>query len=306
MPLSGTDSTQQLRAYPVQSHKKLVLGNVQCAAHLVGRAVLQHTQVDDAAQAVGQCADAVEHVLQALARLGHLIGLGRGLGLGLGLAADDDLTKPFSLAKLLARVKALLRRADSMGAAQATAPRAASASATTTASTLCNGTLQIWTPKRQVRHAGTVLDSTAREFEQRRPDEFDGFLCSLVLFEPDAQLNILDAQGTVLACTNSMKPKTTLPVALPPVLEAVSLPPMPCVMGDDPERMGANAGRFVDAGVAVIAAKPLTHAVIRSSAPVAGSLYLVAHQNALPAGRLAAFRSSFALPALAMTAAAVA
>ena len=27
-----------------------------------------------------------------------------GLGLGLGLAADDDLTKPFSLAKLLARV----------------------------------------------------------------------------------------------------------------------------------------------------------------------------------------------------------
>ena len=77
-------------------------------------------------------------------------------------------------------------------------------------------------------------------------------------------------------------------------------------MGDDPERMGANAGRFVDAGVAVIAAKPLTHAVIRSSAPAAGSLHLVAHQNALPAGRLAAFRSSFALPALAMTAAAVA
>lgn len=224
--------------------------------------------------------------------------------LSLELAADDDLTKPFSLAELLARVKALLRRADLMKAAQATAPTAASATAT--APTLCNGTLQIWTPKRQVRHAGTVLDSTAREFEQRRPDEFDGFLCSMVLFEPDAQFCILDAQGTVLACTNSMKPKTTLPVALPPVLEAVSLPSMPCVMGDDPERMGANAGRFVDAGVAVIAAKPLTHAVIRSSAPVAGSLYLVAHQNALPAGRLAAFRSSFALPALAMTAAAVA
>ena len=224
------------------------------------------------------------------------------------LAADDDLTRPFSLAKLLARVKALLRRADSMGAAQTAAPRAASASATATATapTLCNGTLQIWTPKRQVHHAGTVLDSRPREFEQRRPDEFDSFLRSLVLFEPDTQLYILDAQGNVLACTNSMKPKTTLPVALPPVLGAVSLPRMPCVMGDDPERMGANAGRFVDAGVAVIAAKPLTHAVIRSSAPAAGSLHLVAHQNALPAGRLAAFRSSFALPALAMTAAAVA
>jgi signal transduction histidine kinase len=37
-----------------------------------------------------------------------------------------------------------------------------------------------------------------------------------------------------------------------------------------------------------------------------GYLYLVAHQSALPEGRLAAFRSSFALPALAMIAAVVA
>ncbi len=143
------------------------------------------------------------------------------------------------------------------------------------------------------------------DMQQRRPDEFDGFLRSLVLFEPDTQLYILDAEGAVLACTGSMKPKAGLRVALPPVLKAVSLPPMPYVMGDDPERMGTNAS-LSDGSVAVIAAKPLTRAVIRSSAPVAGYLYLVAHQSALPEGRLAAFRSSFALPALAMIAAVVA
>ena len=144
------------------------------------------------------------------------------------------------------------------------------------------------------------------DMQQRRPDEFDGFLRSLVLFEPDTQLYILDAEGAVLACTGSMKPKATLRVALPPVLKAVSLPPMPYVMGDDPERMGANAGKHRDGSVAVIAAKPLTRAVIRSSAPVVGYLYLVAHQSPLPEGRLAAFRSSFALPALAMIGAVVA
>ena len=148
------------------------------------------------------------------------------------------------------------------------------------------------------------------DMQQRRPDEFDGFLQSLVLFEPDTQLYILDTEGAVLACTGSMKPKAGLRVALPPVLKAVSLPPMPYVMGDDPERMGSNEGKYADklsdGSVAVIAAKPLTRAVIRSGAPVAGYLYLVAHQSALPEGRLAAFRSSFALPALAMIAAVVA
>jgi signal transduction histidine kinase len=142
------------------------------------------------------------------------------------------------------------------------------------------------------------------DMHERRPEEFDDFLRSLVLFEPDTQLYILDAAGTVLACTGSAKPSPSLRVALPPVLTAVAQKPKPYVMGDDPERMGVSAS-LADDSAAVIAAKPLTRSVIRSSSPVVGYLYLVAHQNALPEGRLAAFRSSFALPALAMIAAVV-
>jgi signal transduction histidine kinase len=128
------------------------------------------------------------------------------------------------------------------------------------------------------------------EMHERHPDEFTGFLRNLVLFEPDTQLYLLDAQGTVLSFTGEAKLPPGFKVDLQPVRKAVGDPAMPYVMGDDPERMDANA---------VIAAKVVRRPVIRNDDGPAGYLYLVAHQRTLPEGRWQVVGSSFAKPAIA-------
>jgi DNA-binding response OmpR family regulator len=78
--------------------------------------------------------------------------------LGLELGADDYLTKPFSLAELLARVKALIRRSDLMK--DASAPNTSAPGLP-----IRNGALEIFLAKRQALFRGVTLELTALEFD---------------------------------------------------------------------------------------------------------------------------------------------
>ncbi|MBS0444682.1 MAG: HAMP domain-containing histidine kinase [Proteobacteria bacterium] len=132
------------------------------------------------------------------------------------------------------------------------------------------------------------------ELHQQSPDEFQAWLRTMVLFEPDTQLYLLDPAGTVLASSGHAKLAPGFKVAIEPVREALMHPDMPYVMGDDPERMDADA---------VIAVQPVKPMRAASADPLAGYLYLVAHTEQLPEGRWDALRMSFAQPVLGLLAA---
>ncbi len=134
---------------------------------------------------------------------------------------------------------------------------------------------------------------------QRNPEEFAAFLRNLLLYEPDSQLYLLAADGTVLVSTGKARLAPGFKVALLPVQQAASAAARgdrraaAYVMGEDPEYMDADA---------VVTARALHRAVIRPSRPEdapAGYLYLVCRKPGLPAGRLDLVRTSLASPALA-------
>ena len=128
------------------------------------------------------------------------------------------------------------------------------------------------------------------ELQQRHPADFNAWLANLVLFEADSQLYLLDPEGRVLATSAKVALTPDLRVAMAPVRESASAGPSAYVMGDDPERMDADA---------VVAAQPLRRAQIHATEPVAGYLYIVCHPGGeAAANRWAAARSSYGVPAL--------
>jgi signal transduction histidine kinase len=147
------------------------------------------------------------------------------------------------------------------------------------------------TYRRGTAFLGRVTANNDFLFEtyERQPAQFRTWLRNMVLFEPDTQLYLLDLQGAVLATSGSAKLAPGFKVTLTPVLKAVGQPDAAYVMGDDPERMDADA---------VVAVQPVRRAVMSADDPVVGYLYLVLHTGQLPEGRWAALRMAFGRPAL--------
>lgn len=142
--------------------------------------------------------------------------------------------------------------------------------------------------ERVTAHYDDLLD-----LQQRQPGEFRAWLRGLVLYEPDTQLYVLAADGTVIVSTGEARLPSGFKVSIEPVRAAAAAAEGRWsggyVMGDDPERMDADA---------VVAARPLRRTVIRKDADASGWLYLVVHKAELPGSRWEAVRKSFAWPAL--------
>ena len=144
---------------------------------------------------------------------------------------------------------------------------------------------------------GRVVAQHADLLDQHQNDAeaFGGFLRSLLLFEPNSQLYLLAADGTVLTHTGRAQLPPGFKVALAPVQLAARAAGQAdrsaaYVMGDDPEYMDSDA---------VVAARVLRRAVIRASTEPEGYLYLVCRKPGLPAPRAALLWQSLATPAVA-------
>ncbi len=145
---------------------------------------------------------------------------------------------------------------------------------------------------------GRVVDMYPELLDQhqRNVDDFTRFLRNLLLFEPDSQLYLLAADGTVLAHTGQAQLGPGFRVALAPVQQAAAAArseaarrAAPYVMGDDPEHMNADA---------VVAARALKRQRIGASDTAEGYLYVVCRKQTLAGAEPEAFRSSLAGPAL--------
>ena len=138
------------------------------------------------------------------------------------------------------------------------------------------------------------------EQQQRNPEEFASFLRSLLLFDPDSRLYLLDAQGRLLASSSAHAPPLGSTLPLQSVQQAAEVarqgrtPDGAYLMGLDPD---------TGDDMAVVAARALGRTSIGPAPATQGYLYLACRKVNLPAQRLAMFGSSLAGPALATVAA---
>lgn len=84
---------------------------------------------------------------------------------GLEIGADDYLPKPFNPRELVARIRAILRRAAEPADPSATVPSAAGSPVAPARSLVREGNLEIDPGAREVRRGSTRLDLTAVEFD---------------------------------------------------------------------------------------------------------------------------------------------